>query len=245
MTIADLELERIASRGWQAVEEQWVGGWLLRANGGFTGRANSVLPLAGPGMVLDAALDRVHAFYGGFDLAARFAVPRPACDELREDLLARGWTPSWSARVMVADLADLPDPAGRPPVAVLPHLSDGWESRYHYRDDEVPAVGRALLERADVVGFAQVVDGDAVVAIGRGTVVEGWLGITAVEVSPDHRRRGLATAVLAGLGAWARSHGATRAYLQVATDNDVARAMYERSGFTEHHTYRYLDAPAG
>ena len=95
-----------------------------------------------------------------------------------------------------------------------------------------------------MVGFAQVVDGATVVAIGRGTVVEGWLGVTAVEVAPSHRRRGLATAVLAALGAWARSHGATQAYLQVATDNDVARVMYERSGFTAHHTYRYLDAPS-
>ena len=114
MSIADLELERIAARGWQAAEEQWVGGWLLRANGGFTGRANSVLPLGDPGMALDAALESVHAFYAGFDLRARFTVPRPARDDLRTQLLARGWTPSWGATAMVADLAELPAPAGRP-----------------------------------------------------------------------------------------------------------------------------------
>jgi ribosomal protein S18 acetylase RimI-like enzyme len=32
-------------------------------------------------------------------------------------------------------------------------------------------------------------------------------------------------------------------YLQVETDNDAARGLYERAGFTRHHGYWYRTAP--
>src|SRR5436305_8792085 len=47
-TADELGLERIVAAGWRADQTQELGGWLLRASGGFTGRANSVLPLAAP-----------------------------------------------------------------------------------------------------------------------------------------------------------------------------------------------------
>ena len=34
--------------GWPPLERGELGGWMLRAAGGFTGRANSVLPLGDP-----------------------------------------------------------------------------------------------------------------------------------------------------------------------------------------------------
>ena len=44
-------------------------------------------------------------------------------------------------------------------------------------------------------------------AVARGVLVDGWLCVTAVTVDERYRRRGLATAVMAGLGAWARERG--------------------------------------
>ena len=43
-----LELERIARRGWRAAEVAELDGWQLHADLGWTGRANSVLPLTTP-----------------------------------------------------------------------------------------------------------------------------------------------------------------------------------------------------
>lgn len=241
--VGDLELERIAALGWQAEHQAWLGEWLLRANQGFTGRANSVLPLGDPGLDLDAAIEEAATWYADHALPPRFAVPAPARDDLRTALGERGWTPAWGAHVMVAPLGAVATPDG-PRVEIWPHPSLDWQQAYHYRGSTgLPAAGRRLLVRADVVGFAQVVDGDDVVAIGRGTVVENWLGITAVEVAPSHRRRGLASRVLGALADWGRARGATAAYLQVALDNDVALSMYRRAGFVDHHTYDYFDPP--
>jgi hypothetical protein len=46
-------LETIAAQGWRGTTTARVGQWLLRAADGFTGRANSVLPLGRPECTLD------------------------------------------------------------------------------------------------------------------------------------------------------------------------------------------------
>ncbi|HEY5360282.1 MAG TPA: GNAT family N-acetyltransferase [Streptosporangiaceae bacterium] len=54
-TISIADLETRAARGWQAPQEEWLGGWLLRAADGFTGRANSAPLRRGAAVVMTAA----------------------------------------------------------------------------------------------------------------------------------------------------------------------------------------------
>jgi ribosomal protein S18 acetylase RimI-like enzyme len=107
-------------------------------------------------------------------------------------------------------------------------------------------VAADILVRADRPVFASVrLDpGPAPpAAVARGVLVEGWLCVTAVTVDDRHRRQGLATAVMAALGSWARAGGASSCVLQVASSNGPAIALYDRLGFTEHHRYHYRLAP--
>ncbi|MFV2121938.1 GNAT family N-acetyltransferase, partial [Streptomyces sp. Act-28] len=67
-----------------------------------------------------------------------------------------------------------------------------------------------------------------------------WAGFMAVEVDPAHRRRGLARAVMAALAGRAREEGASAAWLQVETDNDAARELYDGMGFAVHHHYHHF-----
>ncbi|MFN2559955.1 MAG: GNAT family N-acetyltransferase, partial [Jatrophihabitans sp.] len=79
---------------------------------------------------------------------------------------------------------------------------------------------------------------------GRGAVDDGWLGIMAVEVAPDYRRRGLAGVLMAGLWNWgATAHDASRSYLSVLADNVPAVALYEAVGYWVHHEYHYRGEP--
>ena len=50
------DLERAAALHWQAPETEPLGEWRLRAAAGFTGRANSALPLGDPGLPLPEAV---------------------------------------------------------------------------------------------------------------------------------------------------------------------------------------------
>ena len=105
-------------------------------------------------------------------------------------------------------------------------------------------MARRVLAGAREPGFAVLRDGGRVLAIARGSVDEGWIGVTAVEVDADQRRQGLATAVMRAILDWGRGHAArSRAYLQVAEDNTAALALYDRLGFARHHGYHYTLAP--
>ena len=248
-SVADmLAVEEVAALGWPALDTRWLGRWLLRAAGGWTGRANSVLPLGEPGLPLDPALAEVAGWYRRHDLPARFQVPLPARTGLDDALAERGWTAYNPTAVLTADvpvtLAALPDRAGLPPVTLDPAPSVAWLGAYHYRGGtELPDFAVRLMTGAAHPAFASVVDGGTVLAVGRGVLDRGWLGVTAVEVAPDQRRRGLATHLMRALLGWAAGHRATAAYLQVAEENAAGLAFYQRLRFARHHQYHYRLAP--
>jgi ribosomal protein S18 acetylase RimI-like enzyme len=254
-----IELERVAAKHWRGTEEARVGDWLLRAAQGFTGRANSALPLGDPGLPLDSALDTVARWYRERDLPPMIAVPVPLDSdspggELDAFLSERSWTTRpGPAFVMVADLSDGASPvrdraAGEfPPGATFqvdPQPDHGWLQMYHYRgQDRQPAVMRDVLTSAPAQTFASVRDGDDVLAIARLSIADGWAGITAVEVTPARRRAGLGTTLTGAVCAEAAKRDVSRVFLQVETGNAAAISLYERCGFRYSHRYHYRVAP--
>jgi ribosomal protein S18 acetylase RimI-like enzyme len=234
------ELQETAARGWPAQETERLGDWTLRAAAGFTRRANSVLAHGDPGMPPDQAADRIAEWYTIRGLPAYVQLTD---ERLDEDLAALGWTAEAHAMIRTAPLAPLADGPGIERVSLSREPGDGWLARYQRTGD---LVGQALkvLVAGPSVWFATVPgDSGAAAAIGRCVVDGRWAGFAAVEVDSIHRRQGLATAVMAALAHKALDEGASGAYLQVEADNDAARALYDRMGFTTHHRYHYRRAP--
>lgn len=257
------ELTEVAARGWPAVETERLGEWTLRASAGelrgahplkggggrrvgFTRRANSALPVGDPGVPLDAALDRVRAWYAARGLPPYVVVSTGAAgsDELlAAELERRGWTAEGHTVVRVGALAPLADTdadTGR--VRLSREPDEGWMSMYH-RSADAPPEAVKVLAGGPSVWFATVPGEDGPAAIGRVVVDGRWAGFAAVEVAPAHRRQGLATLVMAALAERALQEGASAAYLQVEADNEGARALYDGLGFTDHHHYHYRRAP--
>jgi N-acetylglutamate synthase len=256
-TISMADLETAAAGGWRAPEEEWLGGWLLRAADGFTGRANSALAAGDPGRPLAAAVTAVCAWYEARELPPTIAVPFPmtgpdgsALDRLLD---SAGWAlRSGPALVMTAALGAIaghggPDAggAGGPAVDIAAEPDQDWLACYHYRGQELAPIARQLLLSASWQAFASVREGGATIAIGRVAAAEGWAGLTAIETDPAHRRRGLARRVTTALAhaAVTAEPGLTGLYLQVEDGNAAARALYRGMGFTEHHRYHYRVAP--
>ncbi|HEX3956696.1 MAG TPA: GNAT family N-acetyltransferase [Trebonia sp.] len=258
------ELERVAASHWRAPEESRLGGWLLRAGGGFTGRANSALAVGDPGVPLDDALAVVCDWYRVRGLPAMLAVPMripgPSSPRhaLDDHLAERAWSlRAAPAFVMTADLRPhgltgapgglSPSPPPMPPGTGLRMDSEpdgAWLGRYHYRGQELPPVARELLMSAVWQRFASIRDSSgAPVAIARLSVADGWAGITAVEVSAAHRRQGIGSLITRAVCAEAARQGVERVFLQVETGNAAALALYERNGFRYSHRYHYRIAP--
>ncbi|MEW1628511.1 GNAT family N-acetyltransferase [Streptomyces sp. NPDC089173] len=243
------ELAAVTARAWQPVESEPLGDWRLRAAGGFTRRANSALPLGDPGLPLGEAFGRVERWYEerGLPPYIQTATGAEGAQEaLCAELEGHGWRREVTAEVRIAALAPVGDldvdvsavRLGREP-------DDAWLARYQRFSTPGPEVLQ-VLGSGPSVWFATVAGGEdegrdrAPAAIGRCVVDGRWAGFMAVEVAPEHRRRGLATAVMAALARRALDEGASAAWLQVEEDNEGGRALYDGMGFAAHHRYHHF-----
>ncbi|MEO3758762.1 GNAT family N-acetyltransferase [Mycobacterium sp. B14F4] len=221
-------LEHAAALAWPGLEHRWLDGWLLRAADGHTHRGNSAVPL---GFDADAsALPAIVEWYAERGLAPWLSIP---------DRLFRLWRgePHLDTVVMTCDVAAEAEAADGVTLAAVP--DDEW-LRVYQRDVPVEVL-------------TAVVDGEAVfgsiggAAVGRAAVTASpdgtrWVGLSAVRVDESQRRHGHARRLCAALLAWGAEHGATRAYLQVLTDNHAAATLFESMGFHIQHHSRYLSA---
>lgn len=241
------ELARVTARAWQPVESERLGEWELRASSGFTRRANSVLPLGDPGLPLDEALAYVRTWYAARDLPAYIQTATGAAgtqEELCAELEARGWRREVSAEVRIGALAPVGNlDADVSRVRLTRSVDEAWLQRYQRSGVPGPHVLK-VLGSGPSVWFASIPGevGAPPAAIGRCVVDGRWAGFMAVEVGPAHRREGLATIVMTALARRALEEGASAAWLQVESDNDGARALYEGMGFATHHRYHHFRA---
>jgi GNAT superfamily N-acetyltransferase len=230
------ELEAVAYDFWRAPEVAELDGWRLRFGQGVSGRANSVWPNGDGSLPLDEKIDRTEAWYrsrGLFVLFQLTEAARPA--GLEEALVARGY--EQRVAPVSVQLAPIDDVLARTrgDAELSTTLDDAWVKLWTgTRRFENLDAARAIITDGTVV-FARVGD----VAVGRGSVVGEWLGITAMATLPEARRRGHARAIVHALAGWGASHGCEHAMVQVDSANEAAMALYAAAGFTPHHEYRY------
>jgi GNAT superfamily N-acetyltransferase len=219
--------EHAAALAWPGTEQQWLDGWLLRAAGGHTHRANSAVPLG-----VEATADAVPVIVDWYVQRGQtpwLSVP----DRLLN--LSRRVPPHLETVVMVREL-----PAGEPDATVTfaPRPDAKWLAVY---ERKVPVDVLAAVVDGDVVFATR---GDA--AVGRAAITSApdgtrWAGVSAVRVADGRRREGHARVLCLALMAWAAERGAQPCYVQVLVDNAPAIALYEKLGFSTQHHARYID----
>lgn len=230
----ELDLDELVAAAWPAPSTQDIGGWVLRHADGVTKRANSVLPLEIPGDVA-LAVEQAEGFYTAMGLATVFSLgPQTRPEGLDAFLGERGYALVDPTLAMVKDIAG---PYERDGVEIMDAPSREWldvwwsvDGRYEH---QLPMAEKILT--GVPAGYASL-DG---VAVGRGVPQGEWLGVYAMAVAPEARRRGLGRRVLHALLGWGREQGCERAYLVVVERNATARAMYEAEGFTQFSGYHY------
>jgi ribosomal-protein-alanine N-acetyltransferase len=93
-----------------------------------------------------------------------------------------------------------------------------------------PAI-RDVLAMPGAFGYAVVTADRPPIGFALGRVNADEAELLTLAVDPSWRRRGLAWSLVETVGAHALAHGATRLFLEVAEDNDAARALYAAGGF--------------
>jgi N-acetylglutamate synthase len=260
-----VEIERRADRAWPAEEQLALGPWMLRATHGVTNRANSVFTAPSAGATLPAPdagpalVEAAEAFYARRGLPPVFhlspATWPPALDAL---LARRGYLVHQPSEVWVADphvvLARTTPGAGRtaavlsgPAELLVASRGDGaWVDFAYEKAGERRAIHEAIVGRIrQPCAFVSIRVRGVPIATGLGVSDAGWTGVFSMLTRSGHRGRGLASAVLHRLAAWARERGDHGMYLQVLGANARARRLYAHHGFTLAHAYHYRHRPPG
>lgn len=236
-------MERILLATWPPLETAERGGWVAGANGGFTGRANSVTVLARTSPDdIDALLGWVQDWYQRRQAPPAFRLT-PLSADLGPPLTDRGYR--WwrnGASVMVGELSPLTGLATPRDYLTTssPAADDDWYGLSGHGADARATLSTMFDGVAPPSLHVTISHDRGSAAIGRGVVHDGHLAIFGMETAPEHRRRGLARAVIGHLARWAVDLGAVGATLQVELGNDGAHALYDQLGFTDLYEYTYV-----
>jgi len=240
LTLRVLELDQICNSTWPATENLENSGWLMRAAGGVTNRANSVLPLiasleAGALTDFSEKLAIAQEFYRSRNLPTIFQVALPTWQVLSDKLHSIGAVETLRGNTMVTDLTSDKQkiPTG---IDILKsnQFSTDWLEVH-----PTPGIEKILLGCSAT--YLTVVKGGQTVAACRIALANTWSSITRVFVHQDFRGQGLGKAIVAAALEASFEQGATKAVLQVEASNAIAIGVYESLGFNFHHEYSYLE----
>ncbi len=94
---------------------------------------------------------------------------------------------------------------------------------------ETPYVALIAESQDELVGFAEV----SVRSVAEGCPPGPAAFLEGIWVEPEHRRRGVARALLAAAEAWARERGLSHLGSDALLDNQASHAWHRAAGFAE------------
>jgi N-acetylglutamate synthase len=242
-------LEELSCRMWAGLDTRYYDGWLIRMANGYTRRANSVTPMFGSTLPVDAKITYCEQLYRHYDITPVFrindALTFPA--DLDAVLERHGYEKSKPSYVQTCVIGDVHwsenahDHTG--------DSSDEWLSTYtrlnnvdlRYMDTHREIIARMVPAPCCLSIRVQ----GEIAAIGLGVLDDDTVGIYDVVVSAEHRGRGLGKVLIGSLLHWGKAHGAANGFLLVAAENTPALRLYAGFGFRTEYAYWYRTASIG
>jgi ribosomal protein S18 acetylase RimI-like enzyme len=231
MTQADL---------WQALEASWpaasrtaFGPFIWREGAGGGSRVSAATVQHRPNFV---ALDKIESKFSSANRDALFQI-RDADDSFDSDLAQRGYDivdPTVCLAAPVESFAKLDPKAAYiswPPIAAQ---RDIWKIG-GIDSARINVMKRVQIPKTTLLARNHDAPAGAAFIAALGSIAV----LHALEISPKHRRRGLARAMMCHAANWAKTNSATTLAVLVTRANTEAIALYSSLGMREVGHYHY------
>ena len=240
-------IEDLSLNAWPSHQMQVYDGWIVRFSYYYTHRTNCVEQIGPSQLPYDEKLAYCEEIYRRWQTPCLFKISPISDPALTELLVKNGYTTAHPTDVMTLDLDSFDAAANAPShtFTISNQVSYTWlqglfdlkktTNIIHRRI--VPSMYAAIPK--DVIALLYM-EGDRVAATGLGILDRDYIGIYAIHVDEAFRRQHIARDIVTTLLIEGRRCGAGKAYLQVVSDNEPAKALYRSIGFEKRYDYHFL-----
>lgn len=236
------QLEDMSLNAWPSHKMELYDGWILRFSYFYTHRTNSVEQFGGSTLPWREKIPYCEAVYRRLGTPAIFKISPLVSPDFDYVLENRGYQIEHTTNVMTLELNNIATEILSDKVQISEQISQKWiESLFDLKKMTnpihravVPSMYQAILKETLC---ASITENGEIVATGLGILDRDYIGIYAIHVREDYRKRGYARQILGSLLLKGQKKGAQKAYLQVVEGNHPARALYEALGFRYFYTY--------
>ncbi|MCI5902786.1 MAG: GNAT family N-acetyltransferase [Blautia sp.] len=236
------QIEDMSLNAWPSHKMELYDGWILRFSYFYTHRTNSVEQFGTAVLPWREKIPYCENVYRRLGTPAIFKISPLVSPDFDYVLENRGYRIEHTTNVMTMDLCGSDPEVSCDLVQFSNCISDKWiyslfdlkKMTNPIHRAVVPSMYHAILKETIC---ACIVDGDEIIATGLGILDRDYIGIYAIHVREDHRRKGYARQICSGLLQEGKKMGAQKAYLQVVEGNTSARTLYESLGFSQMYSY--------
>ncbi|MCR5388602.1 MAG: GNAT family N-acetyltransferase [Lachnospiraceae bacterium] len=259
------EIEDLSLNAWPSHQMQIYDGWILRFSYFYTHRTNSVEQFAASTLSWSEKIPYCESVYERWGTPTIFKITPLMNVDFDYMLENRGYHIEHKTNVLTMNLSEYKPHLAVTrgfvanygsnhlsrsttnvsgfTVEITNHITDEWiNSFFDLKGMKNETHRKIVPQMYHAIPMATVCacirdEAGRIIATGLGVLDRDYIGIYAIHCSSEHRRQGLASAIVEALLDAGMERGAKKTYLQCVDGNEGALKMYEKFGFEKIYDY--------
>ncbi len=258
------KIEELSMNAWPSYKIELYDKWLIRFSHQYTFRTNCVEQVGESKLPIETKVAYCEDVYRNYGTPCNFKISPIVQPEFDSFLEKNGYEIRHETEVMTMTLDSYTPLATKNVLIEDPAFNSGLPEIVQYDDDITVSVNDTITDRWITELFtlnhttnpihlkivpnmfkaipketivAAITDGRRMVASGLGILDRDDLGIYAIYIDPDHRRKHYARCICNTLISLGIKKGARYSYLQVVKGNEPAISLYESLGYKYNYSY--------
>ncbi len=237
------QYEEMSFNAWPALNTTIIDGCIIRTSSGYTKRANSINPLYNNRSKISEIRSKCESIMKLQNVPLVYKIiDHESYKNLDMELENNGFVKIDETDVMniIINYAKIGDADNR--VKIENCYTKEWIDSYIICNNVGVHGETARLMLDKIIGekyVASIKIEQKIIACGYGAIENDYVGFFDIVVDKNHRGNGFGRVIMNALIHEARSNGIKNGYLQVVSNNLIAKKLYESIGFKSIYKYWY------